>query len=206
MSSSVRRIRPPATRSTSSRDTRQTLGPPRFRAPRGPRAARRRPLAIGRRTWRSLTPSLSAACSVVSVLADEYLQTDVNGRVQDKKAWLDEYYKPLSRKMRSGEFRWDAFARSDMKTRVFNDVVVVIGTQSIRPVGEGIQGALGAIRQAANPEIYACMGKAWHGVEAGHRSLCIVGRAGECPVAVAVTRSKKCPPRSRTNRIAGPDS
>ncbi len=26
---------------------------------------------------------------VASFMADEYLQTDVNGRVQDKKAWLD---------------------------------------------------------------------------------------------------------------------
>src|SRR6266496_791403 len=33
---------------------------------------------------------------VASLMADEYLQTDVNGHVQDKSAWLIEYFKPLA--------------------------------------------------------------------------------------------------------------
>lgn len=68
-------------------------------------------------------------------MEDEYLQTDVNGRVQDKAAWLKEYYKPIAPKIKSGEFRWGVFDRNDLQVRDFGSVAIVVGTLSLKAVG-----------------------------------------------------------------------
>jgi hypothetical protein len=41
---------------------------------------------------------------VANSLADEYLQTDISGYVQDKTAWLNEYFKPLAELIKTGKF------------------------------------------------------------------------------------------------------
>jgi ketosteroid isomerase-like protein len=67
------------------------------------------------------------AKAVEKFMADEYLQTDVNGKVQDKAAWLKEYLLPIVAKIKSGECRWDVYKRTEVQVRVFGDVAVVIG-------------------------------------------------------------------------------
>jgi hypothetical protein len=40
---------------------------------------------------------------IAGCLADEYLQTDIAGYVQDKTAWLNEYAKPLAALIKAGD-------------------------------------------------------------------------------------------------------
>jgi ketosteroid isomerase-like protein len=65
--------------------------------------------------------------TVENLTADDYLQTDVNGKVQDKKAWLAEYYKPIVVHMKTGEFKWEVFERKVEQVRLYGDVAVLIG-------------------------------------------------------------------------------
>ena len=70
--------------------------------------------------------------AVARFMADDYLQTDVVGHVQDKATWLKEYFEPLSANIKSGEFHWEAFQRTDLQVRDFGYVAVVIGVQSYK--------------------------------------------------------------------------
>lgn len=36
-------------------------------------------------------------------MSEDYLQTDVSGNIQDKQAWLNEYYRPMAPLLRSPE-------------------------------------------------------------------------------------------------------
>src|SRR5467141_3292811 len=65
---------------------------------------------------------------IASSLADEYLQTDISGYVQDKTAWLNEYFKPLAELIKAGKFRWDTFDEKDIQIRMYGDCAIVIGT------------------------------------------------------------------------------
>jgi ketosteroid isomerase-like protein len=69
---------------------------------------------------------------VAQFMTDDYLQTDIHGLVQDKKAWLAAYYCPLAAEMKAGRLRWDLFQRSELKTRLMNNVVVIIGNLRYR--------------------------------------------------------------------------
>ncbi len=64
---------------------------------------------------------------VAQFMAEDYLQTDVEGNVQDKQAWLNEYYRPMAPLLKSGETRWVTFDRSDIVTRDLGDTMVVAG-------------------------------------------------------------------------------
>ena len=64
---------------------------------------------------------------VKRMTADDCLQTDVNGQVQDKAAWLAQYYEPIVRGMKAGTFKWEVFEREDIKVRRYGDVAVLIG-------------------------------------------------------------------------------
>jgi ketosteroid isomerase-like protein len=64
---------------------------------------------------------------VASSLADEYLQTDIAGYVQDKGTWLNEYFKPLSELIKAGKFRWEVYEQKDC--------AVVIGTLEAKGSG-----------------------------------------------------------------------
>ena len=64
---------------------------------------------------------------VAQVMSEDYLQTDVSGHIQDKQAWLNEYFRPLAPLLRSGETRLSTFDRSDIVVRDFGATLVVAG-------------------------------------------------------------------------------
>jgi hypothetical protein len=72
---------------------------------------------------------------MAQVMSDDYLQTDVSGHVQDKQAWLSEYFRPLAALLRSGETRVTTFDRSDIVVRDLGDTVVVAGKQTFKFAG-----------------------------------------------------------------------
>lgn len=72
---------------------------------------------------------------VGQIKSEDYLQTDVNGNVQDKQAWFKEYFGPLAPLLRSGETRFTAFDRSDIVVRDFGDTVVVVGKLTFKFAG-----------------------------------------------------------------------
>ena len=49
---------------------------------------------------------------VAQFMSEDYLQTDVSGHVQDKQAWLKEYFGPLAPLLRSGQTQVTAFDRT----------------------------------------------------------------------------------------------
>ena len=64
---------------------------------------------------------------IASSMADEYLQTDISGYVQDKTTWLNEYFKPLAELIKAGKFRWEVFEQKDIQLHIFGDCAVIIG-------------------------------------------------------------------------------
>jgi ketosteroid isomerase-like protein len=70
--------------------------------------------------------------AVARSMADDYLQTDAVGHVQDKATWLKGYFEPIAAKIKSGEFRWEVFRRTDLQVRDFGNVAVVIGALSLK--------------------------------------------------------------------------
>lgn len=42
---------------------------------------------------------------VAEFMSEDYLQTDVAGNIQDKQAWLNEYYRPMAPLLKSGKTR-----------------------------------------------------------------------------------------------------
>ena len=69
------------------------------------------------------------------LLSEDYLQTDVSGNIQDKQAWLNEYYRPLAPLLKSGKTQLATFDRSDIVVRDFGDTVVVAGKQTFKFAG-----------------------------------------------------------------------
>jgi len=72
---------------------------------------------------------------VASLTAEEYLQTDINGRVQSKSTWLAEYFRPLAALIKAGQFRWDVYDDKDVQFRDFGDTVVIVGSLSLKSTG-----------------------------------------------------------------------
>jgi hypothetical protein len=72
---------------------------------------------------------------IVSSMTDEYLQTDIYGYVQDKTAWLNEYFRPLAELIKAGKFRWEVFEERDIKIRVYGDSAVVMGSLELKNTG-----------------------------------------------------------------------
>jgi ketosteroid isomerase-like protein len=64
---------------------------------------------------------------IASSMADEYRQTDISGYVQDKTAWLNEYFKPPAELIKAGKFRWEVYEQKDVQMHIFGDCAVVIG-------------------------------------------------------------------------------
>ena len=62
-----------------------------------------------------------------SSMADEYLQTDISGYIQDKTAWLNEYFKPLAELIKAGKFRWEVYEQKDVQLRMYGDSAVLMG-------------------------------------------------------------------------------
>jgi len=73
--------------------------------------------------------------TVERLTADDYVQTDISGYVQDKGAWLNEYFRPLAALMRAGKFRWDSYEEKDVQVRMFDNTAVVIGSMNLKGTG-----------------------------------------------------------------------
>jgi hypothetical protein len=67
---------------------------------------------------------------VAQFMSEDYLQTDVKGKVTDKQAWLNEFYRPMAPLLKSGKTRYVTFERSDIVVRDFGDTMVVAGKQT----------------------------------------------------------------------------
>ena len=72
---------------------------------------------------------------VAEFMSEDYLQTDVSGNIQDKQAWLNEYYRPMAPLLKSGKTRWVTFDRSDIVVRDLSDTMVIAGKQTIKHIG-----------------------------------------------------------------------
>lgn len=68
---------------------------------------------------------------VEQMTPDNYLQTDVDGHVQDRTAWLNEYLHPLVARMKAGQ-RWRVFERHVEAQRVVGNTVVLAGTITLQ--------------------------------------------------------------------------
>jgi hypothetical protein len=72
---------------------------------------------------------------IASSMADEFLQTDISGYVQDKNTWLKEYFEPLAELIKAGKFRWEVYEPKDTQLQVFGDSAVAVGTLELRGSG-----------------------------------------------------------------------
>ena len=64
---------------------------------------------------------------VAGLLADEYLQTDISGHVQDKSSWFKEYFNPVAELIKAGKFRWEVYEQKELQFRIYGDSAVVLG-------------------------------------------------------------------------------
>jgi uncharacterized protein DUF4440 len=72
---------------------------------------------------------------VESLMVEEYLQTDISGRVQSKSEWLAEYFKPLAALIKEGQFHWDVWEEKILQIRRFGDAVVMVGNLTLKGRG-----------------------------------------------------------------------
>ena len=69
------------------------------------------------------------------LMADDYLQTDISGHVQDKATWMKEYFKPIAELIKAGKFHWDIYERKDLQFRIYGTSAVVIGVLEAKGSG-----------------------------------------------------------------------
>jgi mannose-6-phosphate isomerase-like protein (cupin superfamily) len=72
---------------------------------------------------------------IAASMADEYLQTDILGYVQNKTTWLNEYFNPLAELIKAGTFRWEVFNEKDVQFHSYGDTAVIIGTLEAKGSG-----------------------------------------------------------------------
>jgi uncharacterized protein (TIGR02246 family) len=72
---------------------------------------------------------------IANLMADDYIQTDIAGYVQNKATWLNEYFEPLAELIRAGRFHWEAFDEKDIQIRMYGDTAVVMGTVELKGSG-----------------------------------------------------------------------
>jgi hypothetical protein len=72
---------------------------------------------------------------IAASIADDYLQTDISGFVQDKNTWLKQYFIPLAELIKAHQFRWDIYDEKDVQIRIHGDSAVVIGTLEAKGSG-----------------------------------------------------------------------
>ena len=68
-------------------------------------------------------------------MTDDYIQTDINGYRQDKKTWLNEYFRPLADLIKAGKFHWDDYERENLQFRFYGDCAVVTGELHAKGTG-----------------------------------------------------------------------
>jgi hypothetical protein len=72
--------------------------------------------------------------------AKEYAQTDILGHVQDKAAWMSEYFRPLTALMKSGKFRWERYEERDVRVTMLGDTAIVTGELAMQGTGAKFTG------------------------------------------------------------------
>ena len=72
---------------------------------------------------------------VASLLADEYVQTDISGHVQDKPTWFKEYFNPIAELIKAGKFRWEVYDQKELQFRIYGDSAVVVGVLDAKGSG-----------------------------------------------------------------------
>lgn len=70
-----------------------------------------------------------------SLMADDYIQTDISGHVQDKATWFREYFNPLAELIKSGKFHWEQYERKDLQFRLNGDSALVMGSLEVKGAG-----------------------------------------------------------------------
>jgi hypothetical protein len=70
-----------------------------------------------------------------SLMAAEYVQTDISGHFQEKTEWLNTYSRPLAELIKAGKFRWEVYEEKDLQIRIYGDAAVVIGAFELRGTG-----------------------------------------------------------------------
>lgn len=56
---------------------------------------------------------------IAGLMTEQYLQTDINGYVQDKATWLSEYFKPLAELIKAGKFRWEVYEQKHVQLQIY---------------------------------------------------------------------------------------
>jgi len=72
---------------------------------------------------------------VAEFISEDYFHTDFSGKIQDKQAWLNEYYRPMAPLLKSGKTQLATYDRSDVVVRDFGDRVVVTGKVTLKFFG-----------------------------------------------------------------------
>src|SRR4029077_13629663 len=72
---------------------------------------------------------------VTNLLADEYLQTDISGHVQDKSTWFKEYFNPVAALIKAGKFRWEVYEQEGLQFRIYGDYATVVGVLDAKGSG-----------------------------------------------------------------------
>lgn len=73
--------------------------------------------------------------TVERLTADEYVQTDISGYVQDKSTWLNEYFRPIATLIKAGKFRWDTYEEKEVQIHMFGNTAVVTGSMALKGTG-----------------------------------------------------------------------
>lgn len=81
--------------------------------------------------------------TVRRLMAEDYVQTDVFGRVQNRSQWLSEYFEPLAALIQSGQFRWEVFEDKDVQSHRFGETVVLVGSLTLEGRGARIEAGRG---------------------------------------------------------------
>jgi len=83
--------------------------------------------------------------------AKEYAQTDIFGHVQDKSAWMSEYFRPLAALIKVGKFRWERYDERDVRVAMLGDTAVVTGELIMK--GTGAKFTQGKPEEAAGTSV-----------------------------------------------------
>jgi hypothetical protein len=73
--------------------------------------------------------------AIANSMSDDYIQTDINGYRQDKKTWLNEYFRPLAELIKAGKFHWNEYERKDLQFRFYGSCAVVTGELQAKGTG-----------------------------------------------------------------------
>ena len=103
------------------------------RKPRAPLADEADLLALMAKRRKASIEGNSKA--IAESMADEYVQTDINGNVRGKQAWLDEDFKPLAALIEGGKFHWEAFEEKDIHLALLGDTAVATGRLVLQGAG-----------------------------------------------------------------------